>query len=285
MLKNLLKLFILLAAGFTLGKAVAAEERSLLWEISGNGLKQPSYVFGTIHIIGKKDFILKEKVLRSIESSGKLVTEMVLDPSHYQKAVEEMIMKEDLTIDSLLSPEDYRLLESFANDSVRMGMFMFKKMKPIYIQQTLNTLSFSRDVSSYEITLTEMFKKSGKPVEGLESFDFQLGLLNQITYDDQAKMLMDFIKNHAESKLELDSLIAAYKREDLGALSELVRKSDLGNYTSFLLNKRNENWIPKIEKIMEEAPAFIAVGAAHLGGEKGILNLLKEKGYVVRPVF
>jgi uncharacterized protein len=281
-LKTILNLFVLIITSITAGKANSPEERSLLWEISGNGLKKPSYIFGTIHIISKKDFVLKEKVLRSMERSEKLVMEMVIDPSYYQKILTEMIIKEDLTIDSLLSPDDLKLLESFASDSIHMGMFMFKKMKPIFIQQTLSTISFGKDVASYELKLAELFKEQEKPVVGLESFDFQLSMLNQVPYKDQAKMLMEFVKNYSGSRKELDSLVEAYKREDLNALSGSIEKSDLAGFASVLLDSRNERWIPKIEKLMEEAPVFIAVGAAHLGGEKGVLNLLRKKGYTVK---
>jgi uncharacterized protein len=210
--------------------------------------------------------------------------EMDLDPSQYQTIMNDMLMP--YSLDSLLSPEDYAKVERFISDSLHLGMMFFNRMKPFFTYQTIYTsVALGKDAESYELRIAEQFREKNKPVQGLETLQYQTALFDKIPYALQARMLVQAIENTSRMKEELDSLISLYKKEDIEAMvKQSMDTSELAPYSGMLLNDRNSEWIPEIRKLIAKETVFIAVGAAHLGGEKGLLSLLRKEGYTVRPV-
>ena len=132
-------------------------------------------------------------------------------------------------------------------------------------------------------------KKHEKEIKGLETLSFQAGLLDSIPYALQAKQLVNYIDSAAtgtDETKEFNVLLDAYKKEDLDKLEELTRESDVGlsRYTDILLYNRNRNWVKQLNSLMQGKSLVIAVGAGHLPGEQGVINLLKKEGYNVSPI-
>ncbi len=141
------------------------------------------------------------------------------------------------------------------------------------------------DYEQYEQNFNKMAKKQKMKVLGLESIQYQMDLVNKISIKDQIKM--NYIDGIGTNPLEeYNALFKAYSEQDLEKMFKLTQEElgDVDNFSDNFLNKRNQNWIPKIEEIAKENSSFIAVGAAHLMGDKGVINLLREKGYTVTPV-
>jgi uncharacterized protein YbaP (TraB family) len=129
-------------------------------------------------------------------------------------------------------------------------------------------------------------KKQKKPIAGLETMEFQMGLFDSIPYDVQAQMLVESIKVGVAESNDLDELTKIYKAQDLEAM-QVIMSSDaegIGQYEELLLTRRNENWIPKMKGQMKEKSVFFAVGAGHLGGKKGVIHLLEQEGYTLTPI-
>jgi uncharacterized protein YbaP (TraB family) len=135
--------------------------------------------------------------------------------------------------------------------------------------------------------LMDKAKEKDMAIEGLETIKYQMSMFDSIPYEDQAKMLVEAVKGgDEEAENTLDEMIELYKNQDIDGLYELImaEDSDMENFEDILLVTRNKNWIPKIEKFASQKPTFIAVGAGHLPGKQGVINLLKAKGYTVRPI-
>ena len=118
---------------------------------------------------------------------------------------------------------------------------------------------------------------------------YQAGVLDSIPYQLQADQLLSYIdkarKNGKEDK-EMAEMFKAYRDQDLKKLEEMMMQSDAGisNFTDIFLYNRNENWVAKLKSIFASKSVLVAVGAGHLPGEKGVINLLRKQGYIVTPV-
>ena len=118
---------------------------------------------------------------------------------------------------------------------------------------------------------------------------YQLSIFDSIPYKLQAKQLLSYVDNAGKQEQEdkdFKDLTIAYKNQDLNRLEALTKKDDIGieGFTDLLLYKRNENWVKKLETLLSENALLVAVGAGHLPGERGVINLLKKAGYTVEPV-
>ena len=120
---------------------------------------------------------------------------------------------------------------------------------------------------------------------GLESIHSQLKIIDQTSIEDQISMLLEEIENGEENSFDI--MVKAYNEEDIKTLYNIITSESEGinNFQEKFIDKRNQNWISVIEGSINLEPTFIAVGAGHLYGEKGVINLLKEEGYNVTPVF
>jgi uncharacterized protein YbaP (TraB family) len=132
-------------------------------------------------------------------------------------------------------------------------------------------------------------KKNDKKIKGLETMAYQAGVLDSIPYKLQAEQLVSYIDNISKNKdedKELNEMMTAYLGQDLQKLEELMKKTDMGigNFTEVLLYNRNRNWVAKLKDLLPEKTLLVAVGAGHLPGEQGVINLLRKAGYTVTPI-
>jgi len=267
---------------------------ALLWKVEGKDLKQPSYVFGTIHIIPDKDYFLPEGTLTAIDQSKKVFFEIdmneMTDVGSQMGLLKKAFMTDGQTLKDLLTTEDYSLVQAHFKE-MGLPLMLFEKMKPMFL-----TVFASSDfdpngmqsgaLKSYEMEIFEIANRSSKEVGGLETIDFQIGLFDSIPYPEQAKMLMETIKNGDTGGMDFDKTVNMYKSQNITAMSDLSGSGDeqLGNYEEILLNKRNRAWIPLMNEAMKKETNFFAVGAGHLGGKSGVIKLLMKEGYTVTPI-
>lgn len=266
------------------------QEKSLLWEISGNGLKQKSYLFGTIHIIKKNDFFLSDIMKEKLKSSSLLVTEIAMKvPLAKQiELAKKMFLPEDKTIESYLSKEDFVLLKTYILDTLKIKKGKFKKymrLKPFFLSSVISAQQIG-DVKSYEKEFEKLAQKYNLNNIGLETIDYQLSVVETMSIEDQAKSLLSDIKTSGNNSANMDNLTKAYKEQDIEKLYTIIssESDEMKGFMENFLFTRNKNWIPLIENIVKVQSAFIAVGAGHLGGENGLINLLKKDGYILTPI-
>lgn len=261
-------------------------ENSLLWKISGNGLKTPSYLFGTVHLTC--DATLSPKVNAALDATQQLYLELDMDdPNMMTEMMGGMAMKEGVTMTSLISEADYKLLNEFIKKNTGMPLSMMDSYKPFLISAMLMPKMADCPVQSIEQSLMDVSKKQNEEIYGLETFAEQFEVFDAIPYKDQMEDLLTSAKdNMASDKAEYDKMMAMYNAQDLNGLMKLMSETDnkTASHSDVLLVNRNKNWIPKIEKTAKEKPTFFGVGAAHLGGDNGVIMLLRKKGYKVEAV-
>jgi len=276
-----------LSALLLLLSSLAQGQSSLLWKVEGKNLKKTSYIFGTIHIIPQKDYFEPVGMVDALEKSELYVGELNLADSSAigLEMMSNMAMKNDTTLDMLLSPQDYKKLDSFFVSKMGMGIELFKSLKPILISTMLLPLTSGEEVTSYEMELLKKANQKGIPMAGLESVSEQMSFIDQLPYTYQAKELMKVMDGEVKDD-DFTVLIDAYKSQNIDVLAEEIKKQTQSSIAmeSILLNDRNKNWIPKIEQLIQKQACFIAVGAGHLGGNEGIIKLLRHKGYTLTPM-
>ena len=262
-------------------------EKSLLWKISGNGLKKPSYLFGTIHLTC--DTSLDANTLNALETTEQLYLELDMDDKSIQmKLMKLMMMKDGAKLSTLLSPEDFKILDEFMKKNLNMSAKMFDSFKPFMISSMLFPKMLDCKSQSVESELMKITKEQNEEIFGLEKAEDQMKVFDEISYQDQADELLKTVKDNLEKdKKEFNEMMAIYQNKDIEGMLKMMSDSDnkiTSENQDILLNDRNKKWIPIMIKIMKDKPTFFGVGAGHLAGEEGVIKLLRKKGYKVEAV-
>ena len=262
-------------------------EKSLLWKISGNGLKKPSYLFGTIHLTC--DTSLDANTLNALETTEQLYLELDMDDKSIQmKLMKLMMMKDGAKLSTLLSPEDFKILDEFMKKNLDMSAKLFDSFKPFMISSMLFPKMLDCKSQSVESELMKITKEQNEEIFGLEKAEDQMKVFDEISYQDQADELLKTVKDNLEKdKKEFQEMITIYQNKDIEGMLKMMSDSDnkiTSENQDILLNDRNKNWIPIMVKIMKDKPTFFGVGAGHLAGEEGVIKLLRKKGYKVEAV-
>ena len=290
-------LFALLLTGLSVPLFGQQSENSLLWEISGNGLAKPSYLFGTYHVLN--DGYLSQKnpaALAAFQKADGVVVEVVLDTASMMRAQIGMLMPYN-RLSQLLDSAGYQLVKAELLQTAGMDIAAFEQVKPMAIATMLTiayTTAAAPELSVYTGQPLDRFFASngaatGKKVQAFETLDEQIDMLfNHFSQSDQALLLVDFIKIKARAIEAQKSLTQYYFSQDIQALYELNEKlmaemPAWGNM-DFITTDRNKRWMEKLPAMLSEGNRFIAVGALHLPGPGGLIDLLRQQGYTLKPV-
>ena len=261
---------------------------TLLWQISGKALKKPSYLFGTFHLLCKDDINFSAQLKSAIQNVDEIYMELDMDdPSTLLSGLLYMNMKDGKKLKDFYSPDEYKKIEGFFNDTLHMPLVMFQKAKPYFLVALLYPKMMKcKTFSGIEEGILKLAKENKKEILGLETMEFQASVFDSIPYEWQAKELMKNIDSLDKYKNEFDTLMLAYKNQQLDVLEKLITKSEFGmdEFEDVLLNRRNANWVKKLGAVMKSKSLFVAVGAGHLLGEKGLIKLLRKEGYAVEPL-
>lgn len=259
-------------------------QKSLLWKMEGKGI-QTSYLYGTFHIFPQEKFSIPEKVNTAFATCDRLVMELSMSEGMEMEMMQLAVMKDGKTLEDLLVSDDLVLLDSaiMANG---MSRAFFNRWKPFLITSMFYNQYMKNGVASFELALQKMAIERDMEILGLETVARQMEVFDAIPYENQARDLMDMVRNRAKYQKLFDEMVTTYMSEDIDAMLKLTHK-EMNNLTEIeqLLTKRNDEWVPKMKEMMVSKPTFFAVGAGHLGGEEGIIALLKKEGFKVKPVY
>lgn len=265
-----------------------SNDNSLLWEVSGNNLQHHSFLFGTFHLMCKEDIKFSSQLVTAINSSRKVYMELKLDdPSVMMGGILLMNMKNGTQLKDLYPASDYERLAAFFKDSLGMSLAFFQSMKPYFLESVLYPrLMPCKKLSGVEEELMTIAKQYRKDIVGLETMEFQAAVFDSIPYEQQAKELLKTIDSLDDYKKDFNTMLLAYKDQRLKDIESLFTKSEFGMQENqdLLLNNRNKKWVYQLKGIMHEQPVFVAVGAGHLVGDKGLIALLRKEGYTVMPL-
>lgn len=308
MKKYFLSLFSLMFASLLFGQAEQAgspapigdsivrdtPKSSLLWEISGKDVKSKSYLFGTIHMIPTEDYFIPEGMEDAIHRSDKIVFEIdMADMSDLGAQIglfTKAFMANGTKLSDLLSPEDYKAVKDHF-EAQGMPFFLFERIKPMFLAsfmgEDMDPMGMSSgSLKSYEMEIYQLAQGEEIETGGLETIEYQLSIFDSIPYSDQAKMLVDALSADSEGDDQFGEMIELYKQQDIEALYAVINEdgSEMQTYGPLLIENRNRNWIPIMTALMKEGSVFFAVGAGHLGGTVGVIQLLRDQGYTLTPV-
>lgn len=273
----------------------------LLWKISGNGLEKPSYLFGTHHL-ASYSIIEKIEGLRpafrdATQVVGELKMSDVQSPAAMQLMQQKMMMTDDKTIESLFTTDEYALVNKYVKENMQFDLNMMPKLKPAFITNNIVLLLYMKNMKDYnpdqqlDTFFQNQAKENGKTIEALETMEFQVDLLfNSTPVERQAELLVCTLSDVDKTLKETQELADAYMAQDLKAILKLTQKRDgnkcdpLPGEFEAMADDRNIAWMEKLPGLIKDQSTFVAVGALHLVGEKGLLNLLKKAGYTLEPV-
>jgi uncharacterized protein YbaP (TraB family) len=267
---------------------VNKEENTLLWEISGNGLSKPSWFLGTMHVLCPEDAFLSASVKRILENINAIYLEVDMDNmAQMMGALKAMNMLNDTTLQDLMTTEEIDKLKKFFDGKFSLPFTMVQRMKPLFLSGLMaEQMLPCKSGSGTESLLLKEADERNLAIEGLETALYQAGLFDSIPYKQQAESLLKAINGADKDDETIAKMLEAYRAQDLEKLEQLTVSEEGGmeGYLDLLLYNRNHNWVEKFGSITSQGSYLFAVGAGHLPGEKGVLNLLRQKGYTVKPV-
>jgi len=261
--------------------------QTILWKVSGKKLKSPSYVYGTIHIQDKKVFAFDETVTNAFNSCDAFAMEILMDELDMDEVKEAMFMEKH-TIDEFLTDEEYRILDSIVKEMTGTGMLMYNKMKPFFLSSQLMQMNMSQDMEmALDLYFLNMARDAGKSCYGVEKFSDQIDAIDAISIEEQVDMLYEGLTDttSVNSDAQFDELLDAYLSFDSEKIFDISNDTALpAEFNKAFLIDRNKGMVKNFIKIAKKESLFCAVGAAHLVGEEGVVELLRKKGYTVEPV-
>ncbi|MDG5490663.1 TraB/GumN family protein [Psychroserpens sp. SPM9] len=262
-----------------------AQDNSLLWEISGNGLTKNSYLYGTMHVSRKVAFRLDDVFFKALDKSEVVALES--DPTKWLEH-----SYEDLDL-------QYNNLSYSYRDNFYSRLF---KLEPVKELSVRNIIRFDNNIiNGYlyrknersdnfeEETYLDMFifqagKKNGKPIIGLEDISESRFLTTKARYNPNKKKMdpwfAKMLKNENGYLIQED----VYRKRNIALLDSIGAATNTNFYREHMLFKRNENMVVVMDSVMPKTSIFAGVGAAHLAGEKGMIQMLRDRGYTVKPL-
>lgn len=298
----------LLAATILAVLIVTSASAQLLYKISGKDLKAPSYIIGTFHL-ANATFVdkiagVKDALTATDQVFGEVPFDDMLNPDTLKVIQAAMMLPDGQTLKTVLSAEQYKKLDAVLTQMMGVGLSnpqvsaQMGKMSPAALSAQLQVLMFMQKhmgefdpLHGFDQYFQTQAKHNNEPIGGLETVAFQITLLYK-SYDmqRQVEQLMCMIDNMDFYEKIVEKMAKAFYAQDINALKAAMEEK-LGNTCDAtpkewaqLNDNRNADWVRKMPAIMAAKPTFFAVGAGHLPGPKGVLQLLKDIGYTVEAV-
>lgn len=279
--------------------ATIAANAQLLWKIDGNGAKQPSYVFGTHHLAPASLIDSVAGLKDAIKASKIYYGELDMSSFDIQKlqamTMQKIYLPEDSTWNVIFTPQELAFIDSIIPSQAPMPPTTkrLERVSPAFfdaqyaIQRAMQWLPDFDINKQLDKTIFSIANEQGIESRGFETNEFQLEVAYGAPLRQQAEELLADLRN-PDADSEIKEMCDIYMRQDYPALekfTEKVREGDvLQRAAERLIYSRNENWANQLKAVLPEGGVFIAVGAGHLPGKRGLLNLLREQGYTVTPV-
>ena len=267
----------------------------LVWKISGNGIKKPSYILGTHHGCPFTYCDSIPGLMKAFDKVDNIIGEInmielaEMSPERMQKMQAMMMMPADTSLLSLFSTEEAAKVNEWLGKKMGASLEMLSVMKPMTIMVTVQNkemmevipeIATMTTIDKYMQTLGQ---RKGKTIGELETADYQMELLYGNSLEEQADALLEMI-DHGDSKGLLQQLTNAYKSQNLDTLWKVFQEQMTGYEYDAIVKVRNLNWEKQMKDLLPNQTTLFVVGAGHLPGEYGMINLLREAGYKVKPV-
>ena len=270
----------------------AQPARNFVWKISGPA--GAVYLVGSVHLLTKDYYPLSPALDAAFKDSDLLVEEADLgelaSPASQLKLLSRGLLPGNQSLDTVVSAATYALVTKRVS-GLGMPIEPLKRFKPWMLAMTLEEIEWQKAGFDASLGLDRHFYDratvDGMRVQGLETLDYQLSLFDQMTKDEQDRMLAESLKDLDREQASVMTLTRAWKAGDAAAVERIVLddvKGDPIMYERLLVN-RNRTWLPTLDALLtRKGRAFVVVGAAHLVGPDGLLAMFKAKGYKVEQL-
>ena len=267
----------------------APYQQGLLWKIERSG-QAASYVFGTIHSEDPRVLNLPKPVQSTFDGASTFVMEALLTERAMQVMSNAMLFQDGRGLKDVVSPNTYGKAVTALTD-YGLPEAAVQLMQPWALAITLSTPKPKTGLV-LDLALMQQAQAAGKKTAGLETFEEQLGIFTKLSMPEQVSMLEDTLKHLGIVQKVLEQIHQAYLARDLAKLERLsAEQQALGDQAMGkklmhqLIDQRNARMVTRMEPFLKRGQAFIAIGALHLPGEVGVLNLLAKQGYRVSVVY
>lgn len=242
-----------------------------------------------MHILCADDAHLSDSLRAVIAHVDEVYFEIdISDMSGMMGSMKYMRMNDSKKLSDLLTPKEYERVKAYFNQHAAMLPFgMLERFKPMLISSLIETAGLDcQTTDGMELMIMKEVRAHNKPVNGLETVEFQAGLFDSIPYEQQAKELVNYVDSSDEYKKLTRQLAEVYKEQDLDKIDSMSRQGDpsMNGHMDLLLYDRNRKWAKMLAGLLPKKSLLVAVGAAHLPGENGVIDLLRKQGYVLTPV-
>ncbi|MEN0003230.1 MAG: TraB/GumN family protein [Bacteroidota bacterium] len=262
---------------------MASNKSSLLWQITPAN-QPPSYLFGTMHIRDQRAFSHIEELQTYIQQCPSFATEVPFDQLDQHLFFHQLQLPPGTTLDQLVPSKRYQKMRAIILKATQVDIHTLRHLQPVLIVQLLSSqLLQSEWAVALDEALWQFAEQQQKQLLGLESLESQITLLQRIPMEQQVKSLKEVAKNISTFRKGLLHAADTYQSGDLRQIYRAAKRSTRGMRKKLLYN-RNIQMAQQMADYMTEAPIFCAVGAGHLAGAKGMLRLLKQKGFRVKAV-
>lgn len=280
----------------------AATHAQLLYRISGNGLQRPSYIVGTYHL-APASFADSIPGLRTVQEQceqvyGELEINALLNPDSTALVQQAMLLPEGMKLSQILTPDEMKRVKDYTQKkfgfTASILMQQAEGMTPMGLVTEFEILNSVMKIGQIDISnvldiyLQRYALVHGKKTGGLESLSLQMNVLYQGKSMERQKQLLLCLVDHSDfDDMMTDSIIKSYFAQDLEGVKnamDMKLENDCDNTPDEeeqVISGRNANWMVQMPAIMQAKSTLFVVGAGHLPGEKGVLNLLRQAGYQV----
>lgn len=281
---SLVSVFVFVCLGFS-NAQTTQPQTSLLWQVSGNGLQKPSYLFGTFHIICRDAFSITPTLREKFNSTNLLFEEMKMDDPNLQMQM-MLKLKSDKSLKDILDSTTYQQLNDTFKKITGSSIGFFNNYEPFILTSMLTQKMIPcKNPLQPENEFIKLAKEQKISVEGLETIDDEINAIKKIAPAKQIEGVKQILKNFDSTKIVMGNFMKLYASRNLDSLYAFMQSSDMGaDFETALLDERNKKWLPVIVTNLKKQPTFFAFGAGHLGGDNGIINLLRKEGYTVEPL-
>jgi uncharacterized protein YbaP (TraB family) len=243
-----------------------------------------------MHVLCEDDASLSECFKAAIAECDELYFEInLVDINSIMNSLKYIRMNDNSKLSDFLNDSDYLKVKNYftKHASNKLPFGVLERLKPLLVSSLIEEDNMNcKETDGMEFVIMKEARRHDKKINGFETAEFQAGLFDSIPYKQQAHELVESIDSLDQNKKNTDSLVAAYKRQDLDKIDEMSRREDAGmeKYMDLLLYDRNRKWVKALGSLLPAKSLVVAVGAAHLPGDQGVISLLRRAGYKVEPL-
>ena len=268
------------------------QAESCLWKATSS--KGTLYIQGSSHVLKKENYPLAPAIEEAYSKSTALVLEVdmaeMISPQTQQLILGKATLAQPDTLQTVLKPETYESLSAACTDS-GLPIAAIHQFKPWFATMTLTIVKMQKLGFDQQLGLDQYFYNKAvadsKKVIGLETIDFQISLFDSLANENPD----DFVnRSLADLKLldtQITELIKAWETGDTETLDRLMSKSFEGypDLHAKFITARNKAWVKQLTKMIKDDETYmVVVGAGHLPGDEGVINLLKKKGFAIEQL-